>query len=49
MGRSAGALTIEINPEPTPVSGLVDLRIESGAASTLDQIWERYLAWWPWA
>jgi NAD-dependent deacetylase len=49
MGRTAGALTIEINPESTPVSDLVDIRIDAGAAATLDQIWDRYLAWWPWA
>jgi NAD-dependent deacetylase len=49
MGRTAGALTVEINPEPTPVSELVHIRIEAGAAATLDQIRDRYLAWWPWA
>ncbi len=47
MGGKPGALTVEINPEPTRVSGVVDLRIASGAASVLDEIWERYLAWWP--
>jgi NAD-dependent deacetylase len=49
VGQANGALTVEINPEPTPVSALVDVKITLGAAAVLDQIWERYLAWWPWA
>jgi NAD-dependent deacetylase len=48
MARSLGALTVEINPEPTAVSDAVDFKIEAGAAAVLEQIWERYLAWWPW-
>jgi NAD-dependent deacetylase len=48
VGRASGALTVEINPEATPVSDLVEIKIAAGAAAVLDQIWERYLAWWPW-
>jgi len=47
LGKQLGALTVEINPETTRVSDVVDLRIPVGAADALDAIWERYLAWWP--
>jgi NAD-dependent deacetylase len=48
MGRRIGALTVEINPDATRVSGAVDIKIPAGAAVVLDAIWDRYLAWWPW-
>lgn len=48
LGRKMGVLTVEINPEPTRVSGIVRVKIPAGAAATLDAIWERYLTWWPW-
>ncbi len=47
VGRSMGITTVEINPETTTVSNDVDIKINAGAATVLDSIWERYLAWWP--
>ncbi|WP_165226852.1 NAD-dependent protein deacylase [Aquisphaera insulae] len=47
-GREAGIPTVEINPETTSATHLVDYKVHAGAAAALDQIWERYLAWWPW-
>ncbi|MEK6567348.1 MAG: hypothetical protein AABZ27_01240, partial [Candidatus Omnitrophota bacterium] len=35
--------TIEINPAQTEVSGLVDIKINLGAAKALDEIWKAYL------
>ena len=49
MGQAMGIPTFEINPESTTVSDLVDVRIAEKAATALDLIWERYLAWWPWS
>ena len=49
MGQAMGIPTFEINPESTTVSDLVDVRITEKAATALDMIWERYLAWWPWS
>jgi NAD-dependent deacetylase len=49
MGRKLGITTVEINPEATTISSDVDIKIGAGAAAVLDSIWERYLAWWPWA
>lgn len=46
--HAAGKMTVEINPAHTPISDLVDVKIQAGAALALDQIWEGYLAWWPW-
>ncbi|MFO0892660.1 MAG: NAD-dependent protein deacylase [Isosphaeraceae bacterium] len=48
VGRRAGSLTVEINPEVTRVSDAVDIRIPGRAAVVLDALWERYLTWWPW-
>jgi NAD-dependent deacetylase len=48
-GQARGIPTVEINPEPTPISRVVDYTIRARAAATLDLIWERYLAWWPWS
>ncbi len=49
VGRQMGITTVEINPETTPISSEVDIKIGAGAATVLASIWERYLAWWPWA
>ena len=49
VGRQMGMTTVEINPETTPISSEVDIKIGAGAATVLASIWERYLAWWPWA
>lgn len=46
--RAAGCTTVEINPEDTGASPLVDFKIQAGAALALDRVWEAYLAWWPW-
>ncbi len=47
VGRQMGITTVEINPETTPISSEVDIKIGAGAATVLASIWERYLAWWP--
>ncbi|MGA7502348.1 MAG: NAD-dependent protein deacylase [Isosphaeraceae bacterium] len=49
VGRQMGITTVEINPETTTISSEVDIKIGAGAATVLASIWERYLAWWPWA
>jgi NAD-dependent deacetylase len=49
MGQAMGIPTVEINPESTTISDLVDVKINAKAATALDSIWERYLAWWPWS
>ncbi len=49
MGQAMGIPTVEINPESTTISDLVDVKINAKAATALDLIWERYLAWWPWS
>ena len=48
MGQSRGIPTVEINPEDTTISSIVDYKIRGTAGGVLDLIWERYLAWWPW-
>jgi NAD-dependent deacetylase len=35
--------TIEINPAETEISHIVDIKINSGAAESLDKIWKEYL------
>ena len=47
IAQAAGKTTIEINPDETAMSGLVDVRIRSRAAPALDQIWEGHMDWWP--
>jgi len=49
VGQTMGITTVEINPEVTSISSEVDIKISAGAATVLASIWERYLAWWPWA
>lgn len=46
--RAARRTTVEINPDVTGASELVDFKIRAGAAVALDRVWEGYLAWWPW-
>ena len=48
LARAAGIATVEINPETTAVTSEVKVKINAGAASVLDLIWERYLVGWPW-
>ena len=49
VGQARGIPTVEINPETTAVSSIVDFKIRGSAGAVLDLIWERYLAWWPWS
>jgi NAD-dependent deacetylase len=42
MARDRGRPTIEINPDRTEISELVDIKINMGAAEALDAIWQRY-------
>ncbi len=42
LARELGWSTVEINPQPTRVSHLVDIRLQQGAAAALDAIWTRY-------
>jgi NAD-dependent deacetylase len=44
MAKSAGNVTVEINPSETSVSRIVDYRLAMPAAAALDAIWNRYLA-----
>ncbi len=39
----AGVPTVEINPSKTGLSDMVDFRIKSGAAETLDSIWKEII------
>ena len=40
-GKQQGALTIEINPSDTPISDVVDVKLSTGAADVLDEIWNQ--------
>ena len=40
LAHRAGACVIEVNPEPTPFSGLVDLRIEAPAGEAIPRLTE---------
>jgi NAD-dependent deacetylase len=42
--RALGISTVEINPESTAVTSLVDVKIAGGAADVLDRIWRQFLA-----
>jgi NAD-dependent deacetylase len=42
--RETGTPTVEINPESTAVTRLMDLKIGGGAAEALDRIWQQYLS-----
>lgn len=42
MAKQANIPTVEINPSETAVSHLVDIKIETGAAQCLTEIWARY-------
>jgi len=43
MAKSQGSFTVEINPGNTEISGLVDLKIRSGAIEAMERIWKEYL------
>lgn len=43
VGHDAGITTLEINPEETEVSDLVDVAVRAGAAESLDALWRLYL------
>ena len=42
-----GVPIVEINPERTAVSYVLDVKINGAAAEVLDDIWKRYRMWWP--
>ncbi len=44
MGKSAGNVTVEINPSETIISHVVDYRLAMPAGAALDEIWNRYQA-----
>lgn len=44
MAKSAGKVTVEINPSQTSVSHVVDYRLALPAGVALDEIWKRYQA-----
>ncbi len=44
MAKSAGNVTIEINPSETAVSHLVDYRLAMPAGTALSEIWKRFQA-----
>jgi len=48
LAHAAGIPTVEINPECTRVSHLMDFKITGGAAEVLDDLWNRYQTWCPW-
>jgi len=37
--KQAGAKVVEINPEPTPMSGIVDCVLPGAAGELLPQLW----------
>ena len=41
MAQQTGRFTVEINPDQTPVSKLVDEKLSAPAAATLDEIWRQ--------
>jgi NAD-dependent deacetylase len=43
MARNGGIPTVEINPEETAVTKIVEFKIAAGAAKALDRLWELYL------
>lgn len=47
IAQAAGKTTIEINPDDTAMSGLVDVKLRARAAIALDRIWDGYMEWWP--
>jgi NAD-dependent deacetylase len=47
LAHDAGIPVVEINPERTSVSDVVDIKIHGAAAKALGDIWERYQMWWP--
>jgi NAD-dependent deacetylase len=42
MARSAGKITVEINPGETIVSPIVDYRLAMPAGAALELIWDQY-------
>lgn len=44
LAKSAGNVTVEINPCETTISHLVDYRLTLPAGVALDEIWKRYNA-----
>jgi len=44
MGNSLNRTTVEINPDDTEISDIVDIKIRLGAAEALEKIWQQYNA-----
>lgn len=44
MGNSLNRATVEINPDDTEISDIVDIKIRMGAAEALKKIWQQYNA-----
>lgn len=44
MAKSAGNVTVEINPSETTISHIVDYRLAMPAGAALHEIWNRFLA-----
>ena len=42
VAKYSGRPTVEINPEDTEISGLVDIKLRMRAAEALDAIWKTY-------
>ncbi|WP_337175054.1 NAD-dependent protein deacylase [Paludisphaera sp.] len=47
IAQAAGKTTVEINPDQTAMSGLVEVKLHARAAVALDAIWDGHLEWWP--
>lgn len=47
FAQAAGKTTVEINPDFTAMSELVEIKLHARAAAALDRIWEGYMQWWP--
>lgn len=47
IAQAAGKTTVEINPDETAMSPLVEVKIRARAATALDRIWEGHMEWWP--
>lgn len=47
FAQAAGKTTVEINPDFTAMSELVEIKIHARAAQALDRIWDGHMEWWP--
>jgi NAD-dependent deacetylase len=42
LARDHGAVVVEVNPEPTPLSGYADLSLRQPAAQALPELWQTW-------